>query len=107
MRERHLNFYLELAEDAECTQRFFPGIMHLSASKRARQFRAVRIQQGNGSFEPGLAGWGLWRFWDVRHMTEGRGVLDELPTLLSVNVAATIRAKALNGAGVLAGNQRL
>jgi non-specific serine/threonine protein kinase len=109
-REGHLNFYLQLAEEAESE---LTGASQASWFQRLEKehdnFRAaLKYSKERGQLELGLRLAGaLWRFWDVRgHVTEGRGVLDDLLNAAqSVDVPTTVRAKALNGAGVLAGNQ--
>jgi len=106
----HLSFYLKLAEEAESK---LTGSAQASwferLDKEHDNFRAgLNYSKASGKLESGLRlGGALWRFWDVRgYVTEGRGVLDELVCLAQgVNIPATVRAKALNGAGVLAGNQ--
>jgi len=108
--EAHLSFYLKLAEEAESK---LTGSAQASwferLDKEHDNFRAaLNYSKASGKLESGLRlGGALWRFWDVRgYVTEGRGVLDELVGLAQgVNIPATVRAKALNGAGVLAGNQ--
>jgi non-specific serine/threonine protein kinase len=109
-REQHLSFYLKLAEEAESK---LTGSAQASWFERLEKehdnFRAaLNYSSTSGKLESGLRlGGALWRFWEVRgYVMEGRGVLDELLSLAQgINVAATVRAKALNGAGVLAGNQ--
>jgi predicted ATPase len=110
IRERHLSFYLELSEEAES---------ELTGSSQASWFERLEKEHDNlraalnyskvsSKLELGLRlGGALWRFWDVRgYVMEGRGLLDELLALSQgINLAETVRAKALNGAGVLAGNQ--
>ncbi len=110
IRQQHLSFYLELVEQAES---------ELTGSSQASWFArlekehdnlrgALSYSRENGKLEEGLRLAGaFWRFWDVRgHVSEGRAVLDELLNLAAgIDVAAKVRAKALNGAGVLAGNQ--
>jgi predicted ATPase/serine/threonine protein kinase len=110
IRQQHLSFYLELAEQAESE---LTGSSQASWLARLEKEHdnlraALSYSRENGKLEEGLRLAGaLWRFWEVRgHVTEGRAVLDELLNLtLNVDVAANVRAKALNGAGVLAGNQ--
>jgi predicted ATPase/Tfp pilus assembly protein PilF len=110
LRNAHLSFYLDLVEQGE------PELTGSSQAIWLERFdldhdnlrAALSYTVENKKFEEGLRLAGaLWRFWDVRgHVTEGRGVLEELLTLSQgVAVAPNIRAKALNGAGVLAGNQ--
>jgi predicted ATPase/tetratricopeptide (TPR) repeat protein len=110
IRDAHLSFYLDLAEQGES---------ELTGSSQAIWLDRFDMDHDNlraalsytvekKRFKEGLQLAGaLWRFWDVRgHVTEGRGVLEELLTLTqAIAVAPNVRAKALNGAGVLAGNQ--
>jgi tetratricopeptide (TPR) repeat protein len=110
IRERHLSFYLELAEEAESELTGSSQAQWFSRlEKEHDNFRAaLSYTKVNGKLESGLRlGGALWRFWDVRgYVREGRAVLDELLGLAQgIEVAATVRAKVLNGAGTLAGNQ--
>ncbi len=110
VRTEHLKFYLGLAEKAESQ---LTGSSQASwfgrLEKEHDNFRAaIGYSSESGKWEEGLRLAGaLWRFWEVRgHVTEGRAVLDELlSSTLNVEVSSEVRAKALNGAGVLAGNQ--
>ena len=110
LRGQHLTFFLELAEEAESE---LTGASQASWFSRLEKehdnFRSAIIHsRESGRLEDGLrlAG-GLWRFWEVRgHVGEGRAVLDQLIQVPgAIDVEANVRAKALNGAGVLAGNQ--
>jgi predicted ATPase/tRNA A-37 threonylcarbamoyl transferase component Bud32 len=110
LREQHLTFYLGLAEEAE---------LELTGASQASWFSRLEKEHDNfrsavihsreaGRLEDGLRLSGaLWRFWEVRgHVGEGRAVLDQLfQSPGAIDVAPNVRAKALNGAGVLAGNQ--
>ncbi|HLE63763.1 MAG TPA: protein kinase [Pyrinomonadaceae bacterium] len=110
IRDQHLSFYGEMAEEAELE---FTGSSQGSWFARLETEHdnlraALSFSRDSGRLEDGLRLAGaLWRFWEVRgHVTEGRGVLDELLTLTAgMDVLASVRAKALNGAGILAGNQ--
>lgn len=110
LRTQHLNFYLEMAEQAEAE---LTGPSQASwysrLAKEHDNFRAALVySQEIKKPEEGLRLAGaLWRFWEVRgHVGEGRAVLDQLLNLPGASeVPANVRAKALNGAGVLAGNQ--
>jgi predicted ATPase len=110
IRAQHLSFFLELAQQAEpeltgASQ----GSWFARLEREHDNFRAALLStRESGKLEDGLRLAGaLWRFWEVRgYVTEGRGILDDLLNLTaSVEVPANVRAKALNGAGVLAGNQ--
>jgi tetratricopeptide (TPR) repeat protein len=110
IREQHLKFFLELAESAES---------ELTGSSQAAWFERLEREHDNlrgalsysieqNKVEEGLRLAGsLWRFWDVRgYVAEGRGVLsDLLSRTVDTSIKASVRAKALTGAGVLAGNQ--
>ena len=110
IREQHLKFFLELAESAES---------ELTGSSQASWFErldrehdnlraALRCSIEQNKVEEGLRLAGsLWRFWDVRgYVTEGRGLLDDLLSrTVDTSIESSVRAKALNGAGILAGNQ--
>ena len=110
IRTQHLNFYLGLAEQAEAE---LTGPAQASwfsrLAKEHDNFRAALVYSREiHKPEEGLRLAGaLWRFWEVRgHVGEGRAVLDQLLSSPGANdVPANVRAKALNGAGVLAGNQ--
>ena len=110
VRAQHLNFYLELAEQAEPE---LTGASQASWFSRLEKehdnFRAALIySRESDRLEDGLRLAGaLWRFWEVRgHVGEGRAVMDQLLNMAgATDVSPNVRAKALNGAGVLAGNQ--
>ncbi len=105
---RHADWFLALAEEAE---------PHLEGPEQARWLD--RLDQDHANLRAAL-GWlrergetdlalrlggALWRFWCLRgHFTEGRAQLDEL-LLLPTDAQSAARAKALNGAGVLADGQ--
>jgi non-specific serine/threonine protein kinase len=110
IREQHLKFYLDLAEQSEpeltgCNQKDCLA----KVEEENDNFRvALQFARENDEIETGLRIAGaIWRFWEVRGLvTEGRKVLDEfLSHNQSKNVAADVRAKALNGAAILAANQ--
>jgi len=110
IREQHLKFFLELAESAES---------ELTGTSQASWFERLDREHDNlraalrccieqNKVEEGLRLAGsLWRFWDVRgYVTEGRGLLDDLLSrTVDTSIESSVRAKALNGAGILAGNQ--
>jgi predicted ATPase/DNA-binding CsgD family transcriptional regulator len=109
---RHALYYLALAEEAE--PKLIGGAELGDLLRRLEREHdnlraAVRwcIQSGNATL--GLRfGAALWRFWRLRgYLSEGRAWLErllELPAGSDVASTAAL-AKALNGAGVLAGNQ--
>ena len=110
IRDQHLSFYLNLAQAAES---------ELTGASQAAWFRQLEREHNNlraalnycieqKKLEDGLKIAGsLWRFWDVRgYVAEGRKTLDQLLSLSqALQVDPLVRAKALNGAGILAGNQ--
>jgi len=109
-RDRHLNFFLALAEDAN---------PELRGANQRVWLERLEVEHDNvraaltwsytvgGNFEEGLRLSGaIYRFWFVRgHLSEGR---DWLASLLAANLgghASAARACALNGAGGLAFDQ--
>ncbi len=110
-RERHLEWYLALAEESE------PGLLGPEQGawleRLEREHDNLRVAlvwaRDNGLVERGLRLAGaLWRFWSMRgYLTEGRERLEGLLTLDGDDNMGVMsaRAKALNGAGVLAGQQ--
>ena len=104
-RERHLEFFLELAEQAELQLLGGNQIVWLQRLDREHDNMRTALEwsQGPGGAERGLRlASALWRFWAIRsHFTEGRTWLErDLPE--SGRVAPRVRAKALAGAGILA-----
>jgi predicted ATPase/class 3 adenylate cyclase len=106
--ERHANYYLLLAEEAEpllagkAQQPWLDRLEREQANLRA----AIGWLRERGDAERALRlGGALWRFWWLRgDMSEGRSHLESLLGEAG-NVSAAVRAKALNGAGVLAESQ--
>jgi predicted ATPase/class 3 adenylate cyclase len=106
--KRHAEFFLRLAEAAEPLLEgseqtvWLDRLEHDQANLRA----AIGWWRDHGYLDEALRlASALWRFWWLRgDMVEGRRQLD---TLLaeSGGVSPTLRAKALNGAGVLAESQ--
>jgi predicted ATPase/class 3 adenylate cyclase len=108
-RRRHLECFLALAEEAE---------PHLAGADQAAWLERLEREHDNlraalewSAEAPDGAASGLrlagllWRFWDVRgHLAEGR---DRLSRALAQDRGAdpSVRAGALNGAGVLAQSQ--
>ncbi|HWE61630.1 MAG TPA: adenylate/guanylate cyclase domain-containing protein, partial [Chloroflexota bacterium] len=105
--DRHLGWYLALAEQAEPALVGPEQALWLARleAEHDNLRAALRHALEHGQREPGLRLAGaLWRFWYTRgHLSEGRGWLDEL--LADGAGAASLRARALRGAGVLAYNQ--
>jgi tetratricopeptide (TPR) repeat protein len=106
--QRHAEYFLALAEESE---------QLLAGSEQTRWLDLLEREQANlraaidwlrneGGIEEALRlGGALWRFWWLRgDIAEGR---NQLETLLAQTapVAPAVRAKALNGAGVLAESQ--
>ncbi len=107
-RDRHLNYFLSLAEDAEPQltgpdqQAWLDRLETEHDNLRAASAWSPTSGE-NTARQLRLAG-AFWRFWSVRgFMGEGRARLSELLATTSTDQAA--RAKALNGAGVLAWQQ--
>jgi len=109
LRGRHRDFFLELAEQAE------PHLPDMGPSPwldrllvECPNLRAAlewcQIEEQGAEAGLRLAG-ALARYWYVgRHFTEGRGWLDGMLER-GAEVSAAVRAKALNGAGLLARDQ--
>ena len=107
LRDRHLQWYLELAEEAKLRWR---------GPKQKELFDHLETEHDNlraalewSKLEAGLAetglrlGGALWRFWEIRnHLREGRQHLTDLLTLPDAQVRTAARAKALYGAAYLA-----
>lgn len=100
-RNRHLAYYLHLAEEAE---------PHLFGQEQADWLQRLHLEQDNlrcaldwtmpGDTRLRLAG-ALWRFWAMRgDLHEGRARLQNA-LLRSPDSRSRFRAKALNGLGVL------
>jgi predicted ATPase/class 3 adenylate cyclase/DNA-binding XRE family transcriptional regulator len=109
VRDRHFAWYLALVEEAEPRLRGpEQGIWLARLEREHDNLRAaLRWTLERGEAERGLRLAGaLWRFWYVRgHVREGRQWLDELLAMErsgQVRASPAARAKALNGAGVLA-----
>jgi predicted ATPase/DNA-binding SARP family transcriptional activator len=108
LRRRHAAFYLELAEEAE---------PRLEGPGQVASLRALELEHGNlraaltflleareGEAALRLAG-ALRRFWEIHgHLAEGRQLL-EAALEQGENAPLVARVKALNGAGMLAGEQ--
>jgi predicted ATPase len=107
IRQAHSAYYVLLAEDGESK---FGGPDETEWLKRFDaehdNFRAAL----GALTETGRADWGLrlgvalWRYWEMReHLAEGQRRLSELLALPAAHPATSLRARALFGAGVLAG----
>jgi non-specific serine/threonine protein kinase len=105
VRDRHLEFFLDLAEQAE-PQLIGPDqIVWLERLDRehGNMRTALEWSRRDGRAEAGLRlASALWRFWAIRsHFTEGRTWLErDLPE--RDRVAPRVQAKAFAGAGILA-----
>ena len=106
--QRHAGYFLALAEESE---------QLLAGSEQTRWLDLLEREQANlraaidwlrdeGQIEEALRlGGALWRFWWLRgDIDEGRHQLESL-LAQDVPLSPAVRAKALNGAGVLAESQ--
>jgi len=105
LRRRHANYFLGLAEEAEPHLRGSPGDWLDRLEREHDNFRAALDRlEASGADETALRlAAALWRFWYLKgHLAEGRRRLESvLPTDGRPTAA---RAKALNGAAVMAVN---
>jgi predicted ATPase/class 3 adenylate cyclase/Tfp pilus assembly protein PilF len=106
---RHLDFFLKLAEQAELKltgpeQREWLGRLD---EEHDDLRTALRWSDETGEVERGLRLSGaLWRFWEMRgYLTEGRQRLIAVLVQPQTSGSMGLRAKALNGAGMLAYRQ--
>jgi predicted ATPase/class 3 adenylate cyclase len=103
-REKHLEFFLGLAERAEEELQGAQQREWLERLEREQDNFRVALSYGLER-EPEKAlklAAALWRFWDIHsNFTEGRSWL-ERALEKGMSAPASVRAKALNGAGVLA-----
>ena len=105
LRRRHADHFLALAEEAEPNLRGSPGDWLDRLEAEHDNFRAALDRlEALGDSERGLRLAGaLWRFWYLRgHLAEGRRRLES--ALLADERPTAARAKALNGAAVMAVN---
>ena len=110
MRQKHLDYFLNLAEDAE---------LHLTGAQQVEWLQRLESEHDNLRAalhwsqidkESDLAGLrlvgALWQFWHIRsYWSEGRDYLQAALSLKAASQRTLARAKALNGAGYLARNQ--
>jgi predicted ATPase len=105
LRRRHAAYFLGLAEEAEPNLRGSPGDWLDRLEREHDNFRAAldRRQASDASETALRLAAALWRFWYLKgHLAEGRWRLESvLPTDERPTAA---RAKALNGAAVMAVN---
>ena len=108
LRQAHARYYLALAEEIEPKLTGAEQTRGLKQLEREHEnFQAVlswflEHQKGEPAFR--LAG-AFWRFWWMRgHLREGRSMLERLGVVAS-GIGATLQAKVLAGAAVLANAQ--
>src|SRR5215207_4315472 len=103
--QRHAEFFLALAEESEglLVGREQTRWLDLLEREQANLRSAIDWLRDEGQLEEALRlGGALWRFWWLRgDIDEGRYQLESL-LAQAVTVEPAVRAKALNGAGVLA-----
>jgi predicted ATPase/class 3 adenylate cyclase len=103
LRSRHAEYFLALAEEAERKLHVQPREWLVQLDHEHDNLGAVldRLDEsGDGEFASRLAG-ALWRFWNMSgRLAEGRRRLDS--ALRNHERPTAARAKALNGAAVLA-----
>jgi predicted ATPase len=105
LRRRHAAYFLELAEEAEPNLRGSPGDWLDRLEREHDNFRtALDRLEASGESETALRlAAALWRFWYLKgHLAEGRRCLEIV--LLTDEHPTAARAKALNGAAVMAVN---
>jgi len=105
LRRRHADYFLELAEEAEPHLRGSPGDWLDRLEREHDNFRAALDSlEASGAGETALRlAAALWRFWYLKgHLAEGRRRLESVLPTDGPPTAA--RAKALNGAAVMAVN---
>jgi predicted ATPase/class 3 adenylate cyclase len=106
-REKHLEFFLGLAERAEEELQGAQQREWLERLEKEQDKFRVALSYGLEK-EPEKAlklAAALWRFWDIHsNFTEGRSWL-ERALEKGMSAPASVRAKALNGAGVMAWRQ--
>jgi predicted ATPase/class 3 adenylate cyclase/Tfp pilus assembly protein PilF len=109
LRERHRDWYLQLAEQAE--PQFQGSEQAIWLNRLETEHDNLRAALGwcveQGEAEAGLRlGAALGPFWSVRgYLTEGRDRLAELLALPGAEARTTLRLKALHRAGLLAHRQ--
>jgi predicted ATPase/class 3 adenylate cyclase/Tfp pilus assembly protein PilF len=105
---RHADYFLALAEESEQLLAGSEQTRWLDLLEREQANLRVAIDwlRGEGEIEDALRlGGALWRFWWLRgDIDEGRQQLESL-LAETLPVSPAVRAKALNGAGVLAESQ--
>jgi non-specific serine/threonine protein kinase len=109
LRERHRDWYLQMAEEAEpallsgAQEQWLTSLEREHDNMRAALAWSVERAEGESALR--LAG-ALWRFWSLRgYMAEGRERLSTVLGLPGAVVRTAHRAKVLHGAGRLAFQQ--
>ncbi|HEV2742974.1 MAG TPA: tetratricopeptide repeat protein, partial [Rubrobacter sp.] len=110
LQERHAEYFLALAEDAEPELKGARQVAWLEGLERERDNLRVAMDWllGRGaSEEAARLGWALWLFWGIRaHFAEGRRSMEQMLSMNgSVTASASARAKALFVAGMMANYQ--
>ncbi len=109
VRQRHREWFLGLAEQAEHQfQGREQGTWLDRLETEHDNLRAALewcVEDENAEAGLRLAG-ALWRSWEIRsHPSEGRQWLEKILALPGASERTILRAKALNGAGILASHQ--
>jgi predicted ATPase/DNA-binding SARP family transcriptional activator len=104
-RRRHAAYFLELAETARASEQQAAWLAELELEHdNLRAAQAFARERGDGEMSLRFCV-ALWRFWQLHgHLDEGRRLLTSALDA-SPDADPRLRAKALNGAGVLAGEQ--
>jgi predicted ATPase len=105
LRRHHAEHFLALAEEAEPHLRGNPGEWLDRLEREQDNLRAAldHLEASGASERASRLAGALWRFWYLRgRLTEGRRRLDSV--LRSHGLPTAARAKALNGAAVMAVN---
>ncbi len=102
LRSRHQAFFMAFAEDADPQLLGPEQASWLERLEREHDNLRAALEWEDSESALRIAG-ALWRFWQVRgYYREGRERLSAVLQGTVSSSAATLRAKALNGAGVLA-----
>lgn len=103
-RERHLQYFLELAEEAEPQLIEATQVEWLQRLENEHDNLRAALTWAVGDDKRLRLASALWRFWQLRYITEGRGWL--AGALANARGASSqLRAKALNGLGILMARQ--
>jgi predicted ATPase/DNA-binding CsgD family transcriptional regulator len=106
IRRAHANYYVALAEEAEptlCSAERENWVHRLEREHdNIRTALSWSVERKEAATALRLGG-ALWRFWLLHgHLSEGRQWLEKALAVAVPQVPSALRAKALNGAGVLA-----